>query len=259
MLKIGQFSLVSGLSIKALRFYDQCGLLPAEIDPLNGYRWYSPTQLESADLIRVLRASGLSIEQTRNALQPAARQEILAKHEKELQQRRALEDRALAVAKTWEKPNFQVQTRTVEQLHWVAFSTVLDLTNTPAELESQCSVLNSSPDAATQRLICGEPWQWFSPHSDTRIQARTCYPVSELPSETTMQCGTLPRRREAFVVTGVGDYPALEDLPGGPLPHPCNYSLVKYLDEHGIEQEEFHHRLVNNDQMEVIAIIEEYS
>jgi DNA-binding transcriptional MerR regulator len=39
LLSIGVFALVSGLSINALRHYDDLGLLrPAVVDPLTGYR-----------------------------------------------------------------------------------------------------------------------------------------------------------------------------------------------------------------------------
>lgn len=41
MLNIGGFSLVTGLSITALRHYDEVGLLtPAQVDPTTGYRRY---------------------------------------------------------------------------------------------------------------------------------------------------------------------------------------------------------------------------
>lgn len=55
-LSIGQFSRRSLLSPKALRLYDQQGLLiPAEVDPMNGYRRYRESQLADARLIARLR------------------------------------------------------------------------------------------------------------------------------------------------------------------------------------------------------------
>lgn len=39
MISIGEFALSTGLSVNALRFYDERGLLvPAEVDPHTGYR-----------------------------------------------------------------------------------------------------------------------------------------------------------------------------------------------------------------------------
>jgi DNA-binding transcriptional MerR regulator len=53
---IGEFGRRSGLSIKALRLYDMSGLLPpAEVDPVSGYRRYTPDQLERARRISLLR------------------------------------------------------------------------------------------------------------------------------------------------------------------------------------------------------------
>ena len=42
MLKIGEFSKLSRISIRMLRYYDEMGLLvPETIDPFTGYRYYS--------------------------------------------------------------------------------------------------------------------------------------------------------------------------------------------------------------------------
>ena len=41
MLKIGEFSKLSRVSIRMLRHYDELGLLaPQSIDPFTGYRYY---------------------------------------------------------------------------------------------------------------------------------------------------------------------------------------------------------------------------
>ena len=46
MLKIGDFSKLSQVSIKALRLYDEMGLLkPISVDRSSGYRFYSASQL----------------------------------------------------------------------------------------------------------------------------------------------------------------------------------------------------------------------
>ncbi len=56
MMSIGEFAAHTGLSISALRFYADRGLLePASVDPHNGYRRYSPEQLADGQLVRDLR------------------------------------------------------------------------------------------------------------------------------------------------------------------------------------------------------------
>lgn len=55
-LTISEFGRRAGLSHKALRLYDVSGLLPpARVDPVNGYRLYSESQLERARRISVMR------------------------------------------------------------------------------------------------------------------------------------------------------------------------------------------------------------
>jgi DNA-binding transcriptional MerR regulator len=69
LLSIGEFSVRTGLSIPALRHYDEVGLLrPARVDPGTGYRRYRLDQAPQAKLIRHLRSVDLPIDQIRSAL-----------------------------------------------------------------------------------------------------------------------------------------------------------------------------------------------
>ncbi|MFV2199029.1 MerR family transcriptional regulator [Nocardiopsis sp. LOL_012] len=53
----GEFGRRCGLSVKALRLYELSGLLlPAGVDPANGYRWYGEDQVEKGRLIALMRA-----------------------------------------------------------------------------------------------------------------------------------------------------------------------------------------------------------
>ena len=62
MLKIGEFSKLSRVSIRMLRHYDDIGLLPpAEIDRFTGYRYYSPDQLPVIGRITALKDMGFQL------------------------------------------------------------------------------------------------------------------------------------------------------------------------------------------------------
>jgi effector-binding domain-containing protein len=62
MLKIGDFSRLSRVSVKALRYYDEIGLLkPVEVDRFTGYRYYSAEQLPRLNRIVALKDLGLSL------------------------------------------------------------------------------------------------------------------------------------------------------------------------------------------------------
>ncbi|MEM7581219.1 MAG: MerR family transcriptional regulator [Cyanobacteria bacterium P01_A01_bin.80] len=64
MLKIGDFSKLSQVTVKALRLYDQLGLLkPADIDVFTGYRYYSVQQLPRINRILAFKDLGFSLEQ----------------------------------------------------------------------------------------------------------------------------------------------------------------------------------------------------
>jgi DNA-binding transcriptional MerR regulator len=66
LVSIGEFSRLSRLSPKALRLYDELGLLvPAHVDAATGYRWYADTQLDQARLVALLRRIGVPLAQIR--------------------------------------------------------------------------------------------------------------------------------------------------------------------------------------------------
>ncbi|NUR87579.1 MAG: MerR family transcriptional regulator [Nonomuraea sp.] len=66
MLTIGAFARQSRLSPKALRLYDELGLIvPARVDPDSGYRRYEPEQLERARFIGWLRRAGMPLSRIR--------------------------------------------------------------------------------------------------------------------------------------------------------------------------------------------------
>lgn len=69
MRSIGELARDSGLGVSALRFYDRSGVLvPAWVDPVSGYRWYGPEQLEEARLLARLRRAGMPLADVRLVL-----------------------------------------------------------------------------------------------------------------------------------------------------------------------------------------------
>ena len=69
LLAIGAFANLTRLSIKALRLYDQLGLLqPQWVDPQSGYRFYGVDQLTSARMIRNMREMDMPLATIRQVL-----------------------------------------------------------------------------------------------------------------------------------------------------------------------------------------------
>jgi DNA-binding transcriptional MerR regulator len=87
-MQIGRFARLTGLTVKALRHYDEIGLLrPAAVDPETGYRVYGAEQVERAELIRTLRALELPLGDVAVLLaggDAAEQKQVLVDHQRRL-------------------------------------------------------------------------------------------------------------------------------------------------------------------------------
>jgi DNA-binding transcriptional MerR regulator len=81
---IGDFARMTHLSIKALRHYHDVGVLvPVEVDPWSGYRFYRTDQVPVAQVVRRFRDLGMPLEDIKAVLRatdPAARTEVIVAH-----------------------------------------------------------------------------------------------------------------------------------------------------------------------------------
>jgi DNA-binding transcriptional MerR regulator len=91
LLTIGRFARLSGLSIGALRHYDEVDLLrPAWVDPVTGYRSYGADQLDGARTIVRLRDLEVPLETIRAYLatdDPDERRRLLLDHRRRIEAR----------------------------------------------------------------------------------------------------------------------------------------------------------------------------
>jgi DNA-binding transcriptional MerR regulator/DNA gyrase inhibitor GyrI len=96
---IGEFSQVTGLSVKTLRFYHEKGILiPSSVDAATGYRSYDASKIEKARVIMRLRAMEFSIEDIATVLgQCEDEADILnyLERQKSFLQQRMAEDREI--------------------------------------------------------------------------------------------------------------------------------------------------------------------
>lgn len=70
MLSIGEFSNICKVSTKTLRYYAEIGLiLPSEINPETGYRYYSIEQLKTMLFINRLKSYHFSLEEIKETLE----------------------------------------------------------------------------------------------------------------------------------------------------------------------------------------------
>jgi DNA-binding transcriptional MerR regulator len=121
LIPIGEFAAASRLSLKALRLYDENGLLPpTRVDGDSGYRYYRPEQLPTATTIRLLRACGMPLAEIRAYLASPSGV-TLEEYERSLADELVERRRILRYLRRRlkEEPMFEVQTKQVESQPYV--------------------------------------------------------------------------------------------------------------------------------------------
>ncbi|MFF4256715.1 MerR family transcriptional regulator [Streptomyces sp. NPDC001663] len=107
-LTIGEFSRITHLSIRMLRrYHEQDLLVPVEVDPATGYRYYAPAQVRPALTIRRFRELDLPLADLRRFLEAEsagkgeaghdAAQQVVAAHLRRLEDRLGRTQRAVQV------------------------------------------------------------------------------------------------------------------------------------------------------------------
>ena len=137
MLKIGDFSKISRVSIRMLRHYDELGLLrPVKIDPDTGYRYYQESQLPIAGRINALKDMGFGLAAIGEILHSGGENEMLERHLRlkqaellELSQQTAyrlrLLDTALERLRKDEPMKYDVTIKTIPQRYSAAVRQVI--------------------------------------------------------------------------------------------------------------------------------------
>lgn len=79
MYKIGEFSKIVAITVKALRYYDEIGILsPAIVSEENGYRYYDHRSYEKAIYLRTLKKYGFTIKEISEVLPNVKNREDLS-------------------------------------------------------------------------------------------------------------------------------------------------------------------------------------
>jgi len=189
MLKIGEFSNLSHLTVKALRFYEKEGLLkPASIDEWNNYRFYETSQLETAARIKSYRQLGLSIEEIKSVFAGSDAKEILREKAKSLTKDKALIESRLSIINSIledKEMKYQVTEKVIPEKIVYTAETVLkaysDIMQWIPSVGQECIDLN--PD-----IKCAEPPYEFCEYLDgeykeTNIRVRHNEAVTSMGKE----------------------------------------------------------------------------
>ncbi|OFV70494.1 MerR family transcriptional regulator [Acetobacterium wieringae] len=100
--KIGLFSKINRVTIKALRYYDEIGLLPpAFIEETTGYRYYTSSQLPLLHQILALRDMGFTLDEIKQVQGGIPEKELLQKKRLELIKKIAADTLRLAQVESY--------------------------------------------------------------------------------------------------------------------------------------------------------------
>ena len=207
MIRIGDFSKLSRVSVKALRYYDEMGLLkPVEVDRFTGYRLYEYSQLSVLNRILALKELGFSLEEIGrlldNGLSVEQMRGMLKLRETESRQRVQEEAERLRRVEAWlsqieqenEMSKYDVVIKKVDA---VKVASIRDVVTTPPEqsglwdeLEGYLAMQRVRP--ADRRGAC------FTLYHDEEYKERdwdleVCEPITDALTESKrVKVRTLP-------------------------------------------------------------------
>jgi DNA-binding transcriptional MerR regulator len=212
-ISIGEFARRSRLSVKALRLYDELGVLvPARVDETSGYRYYDVAQLEAARLVAMLRQLGLPLAAIRELLacDPVAAAERIAAHWRQVEAahdaRRELADYLVNRLSGKRSVMYEVATREVPERSVLCLKRNVDEQGAWALGKEFIAILRERPLPKMEGragAMFSIYWGEVSPDSDGPVE--WCKPVPELDATALashypeLSLRTEPAHREAYV------------------------------------------------------------
>jgi len=161
-LTIGDFSRVTFLSVKSLRYHHQVGLLePADVDPISGYRRYTSAQIPIAQLIRRFRDLDMPLDAIARVLRApdqTTRSQLIAAHLARLEQNLAETQRAVASLRDLiEHPTLHavIEHRRVPATQAAAITSTVEVGDLPAWYEGAIGELQGTLSA--QGIVASGP------------------------------------------------------------------------------------------------------
>ena len=241
---IGEFARRSRLSLKALRLYDERGVLvPSRVDQASGYRYYDPAQLDDARLVVMLRELQLPLAAIKELLacDPAVAAARITEHwrgaEAAHDARRELADYLVSRLSGKRPVMYEVATREVPERSLLCLKRNVDQQGMWAFGKEFIAILRERPlpkiEGREGAMFC--IW-WGLANDDSDGPIEWCKPVPTAQAESLasrypeLSLRTEPAHDEAFVA-----------LPDGPGDEAVHWQLaLESLDVWGQEQEKEH-------------------
>ena len=248
-ISIGEFGRRSRLSVKALRLYDELGVLvPARVDEASGYRYYDVAQLEAARLVSMLRQLDFPLATIKGLLacDPEDAAERIAAHWQKVESahdaRRELADYVVNLLSGKRSVMYEVATRVIPERSVLCLKRNVDEQGAWALGKQFIAIMRERPlprmegrEGAAFSIYWGEvsadsdgPVEWCKPVPEADAQALAShYPELTLRTE--------PAHREAYVAI------PKDALPAGPGTNPAVYwqlaseALRAWSEEQGMD------------------------
>ena len=237
MIRIGDFSKLSRVSIKALRLYDEMGLLkPVEVDRFTGYRYYEFNQLPRLYRILALKDLGFSLEEIGHLLDDISVEQMrgmLRLRQAEIQRQVKAEEARLERVKLWlrviEQENsmskYDVVIKKIEPLK---IASVRGVVPTPPDQRSLWDELIGYLEKNNARMM-GPP---MAIYHDPEFKERdwdieVVMPLSEeIPSGERVQVYELPGTEKMACVVHTGPFATIGE---------AYDALAKWVDQNGYQ------------------------
>ena len=229
MIKIGEFSKLSHLTIKALRFYEKEELLvPAYIDSQTNYRYYNTSQLQLASKIKAYRQLGFSIQQIKQIVSKGNEKEILKEKLEDYlyQKEQILKNLSILNYLMEENMNNQITIKNIPASIVYYSQTTLkkreEILSWIPEVGKACKELNPS-------LKCTEPYYGFCEYLDGEykeedVWVRYSEAVMEMGKESDSICFKELPATKVLSIYHCGSYDHMEQ---------AYSSILKYARENG--------------------------
>jgi DNA-binding transcriptional MerR regulator len=217
-ISIGEFARRSRLSLKALRLYDERGVLvPARVDHASGYRYYDTAQLDEARLVVMLRQLQLPLKAVKDLLacDPADAAARIAEHWRDAEAahdaRRELADYLVSRLSGKRSVMYEVGMREMPERSLLCLKRNVDDQGQWAFGKEFMAIMRERPlpkmEGRAGAAFCIQ-WGWVSADSDGPVE--WCKPVPQAQAralaehypELTLR--TEPAHQEAFVALPAG-------------------------------------------------------
>lgn len=231
--RVGIFSQMNQVTIKALRHYDEKGLLiPRYVDPENGYRYYSASQLPDLHQIIALRKIGFSLEEIRKVQQGVGKDKLLRLKKKRILEEIAERTRELSVIESYlsdeeELVEYDIIEKSLPEITIASMTLTIDnygkLINYMPQMDRELERLGCSytnPQYCFNRYLDGE-------YKEEDIRVEICEAVTAAKSgDTFLEFSVVPKVENAVCTLHKGSYEQL----------PLSYqAILSFIDQNNYE------------------------